>query len=74
MSKEENMIRVNVFMKAREQSRSLMEMILCDLVYFEKCHELIRIACRELSFKNSISTELYNVIVCDIFDSSVLKP
>lgn len=48
------MIRVNVFMKGREQSRYLMEMIPYDLVYFEKCHKLVRIACRETSFKNSV--------------------
>lgn len=37
------MIRVSAFVKGREQKRSLMEMISCDLIYFEKCHELIRI-------------------------------
>ena len=62
-----------VFMKGREQSRPLIKMISCDLVYFEKCHELIRISCREISFTNSSSSELYHVIVYDTFELFVLK-
>lgn len=43
------MIRVNAFVEGREQKRSLMEMISCDLMYSEKCHELIRIQPAERS-------------------------